>query len=323
MRIRNVFLIVVFGAAGMFSQNGPGGRSNAIKNDPPLMSLDVAVFDSQGKPVTNLSRTDFEVLEDGVAQTVRSFTPADTPYHILLLLDCGDNTRARLKLLTDALASFADQLRTGDRVEIAAFGTEVRVLLDWNADKTSKIDFEDNRICMGTDFYGALNWSVNELRNVSGRRSVVVFSDGFQADIARQEVEKNGYRIHRVVPPAKDGGFQRVLKEVQASGALFYFVAVDTDLNPDSEAGVPIQDLQQVRARMEQLAEESGGRIVFPRESSEVVPLFRRIGRELGSSYGLGFTPQPTKDGNYHTIEVRVRGENYLVQQSRKGYKAD
>jgi len=307
----------------MLSQNGPTRGLNPNKMDIPTLSLDVAVFDSQGNPVTNLNRSDFEILEDGTPQTIRKFNPVDTPYSILLLLGCGDSTRNRLKLLTDAMEQFVDQLRTTDRVEIAVFGTEVRVILDWSSDRRGKIHFEDNAICRGTDFYGALEWSAHELREVPGRRSVVVFSDGFQTNMARREVEVNGIRLGRIVPPAKDEAFQKVLNKVQESGAFFHFVAVDTDLNPAVKAAATVQDLQQIRARLEELAEESGGRIVFPRETSEIVPLFLRIGRELGLSYGLAFAPQQPKDGNYHTIDIRVRGENYLVQQSRKGYKTN
>src|SRR5689334_11241123 len=37
--------------------------------------VDVVVRDKHGNPVRDLQQSDFEVLEDGVAQTVGSFTP--------------------------------------------------------------------------------------------------------------------------------------------------------------------------------------------------------------------------------------------------------
>ncbi len=42
-----------------------------------LVVLDVVVTDKQGKPVRNLSRQDFTILEDGEAQTIASFEPPD------------------------------------------------------------------------------------------------------------------------------------------------------------------------------------------------------------------------------------------------------
>jgi hypothetical protein len=100
-------------------------------------------------------------------------------------------------------------------------------------------------------------------------------------------------------------------------------VAVDTDLNPGLEYAGPVPDLQQVRARLELLANGSGGKIVYPKSTKDVVPLFLDIGRELGSAYSLAYTPLRAKDGKYHTIDVRVHGENYKVEQSRKGYTAN
>jgi VWFA-related protein len=323
MRIRMVFLIVLLSTAGMLSQNGPVGGLDSHKIDNPQLSIDVAVFDAHGTAVTNLIRSDFDLLVDGVPQKIGSFTPVDTPYNVLLLLDCRDSTRDRLSLLTGAIAQFTNQLRPGDRMEIAVFGSEVHVVLDWNAERSEEIHIGANSICKNTDLYGALAWSTKEVLKVPGRRSVVVFSNGYQTEIHRQEMQVNGVKVQRIVPPIKDAEFQKVLKMAREGSTPFYIIAVDTDLNPGSRNAGPVQDLQQLRARVEQLAEVSGGRIVFPRESSEVVPLLLQIGRELGASYSLAFTPQHTRDGNYHTIDVRVRDENYHVQPARKGYTAN
>ena len=315
MRIWIVLLLFLLSTAGMLSQNGPDRN--------PQLSVDVAVFDPHGRAVTNLNRSDFELLEDRVPQKIGSFTSVEKPYNILLLLDCRDETQDRLSLLTGALAQFTDQLRPGDRMEIAVFGSDVHVVLDWNSDRRGGIHVADNAVCKNTDLYAALDWSTKEVLKVPGRGSVVVFSNGYQTGIRRQEISVNGIKLQRIVPAAEDAEFQRLLKMAREGGTPFYFVSVDTDFNPGSRNSDPLQDLQERRARVEQLAEASGGRIVFPRESSEVVPLFLQIARELGAFYSLTFTPQHTHDGSYHTIDVRVRDENYHIQLARKGYTAN
>jgi VWFA-related protein len=322
MRISIVFLIVLLSTAGMVSQNGPGGLDSSGK-DSPSLSLDVAIFDPHGRAVTNLNRTDFELLEDGIPQKISGFTPVDTPYNILLLFDCTEGTRDRLTLLTAALSRFTSQLRPSDRIEVAVFGSEVHVVLDWKSALSDQIHIDDNPACKTSDLYSALDWSTKQVLKTSGRRGVLVFSNGYQTEIHRQKMQVNGVGVQRIVPPARDTEYQRVLKLVRESSTPFYFIAVDTDLNPGTLESGSVQDLQELRARVEQLAEVSGGRVVFPRESSEVVPLFLQIGRELGASYTLSFTPQHTRDGNYHTIDVRVRDENYLVQPARKGFTAN
>jgi VWFA-related protein len=221
------------------------------------------------------------------------------------------------------MQQFAGQLRTTDRIAVAAFGSRVHTLLDWSADKKRTINFVDDPICRSTDFYGALDWSVRKLREVSGRRGVVVFSDGFQTEVARKEVTVNGARAMRVISAKDDHEFQRVATRVRQAGSPFYFIAVDTDLNPGPSYAGPVPDLQQIRARLEQLADESGGRIVFPKNTQDVVPLFLQITRELGTSYSLAYAPLHSRDGKFHSVEVRVRGANYQVHQSRNGYTGD
>jgi Ca-activated chloride channel family protein len=291
--------------------------------DVRLVSVDVTVVDAQGRSVPDRTREDFEILEDGVPQTIRNFSPVDSPYNVLFLLDCSESTRDRLKLLVDTMEQFVSQLRPSDRIAVAAFGSRVHTLLDWSSDKKRKINFVDDPICRSTDFYSALDWSVRKLRDVSGRRGVVVFSDGFQTEVARKEVVVNGTRVLRVIPPKDDREFQRVATRVREAGSPFYFIAVDTDLNPGPSYAGPVPDLQQIRARLEQLADESGGQIVFPKTAKDVVPLFIQIARELGTSYSLAYTPPHARDGGYHSIVVRVRGGTYQVHQSRKGYTGD
>lgn len=323
-RVFPVILVILSGSAfAALSQDTPSRAPDAIRMDVRLVSVDVTVVDAQGRSVPDRTREDFEILEDGIPQTIRNFSPVDSPYNVLFLLDCSESTRDRLKLLVDTMEQFVGQLRASDRIAVAAFGSRVHTLLDWSSDKKRKINFVDDPICRSTDFYSALDWSVRKLRDVSGRRGVVVFSDGFHTEVARKEVVVNGTRVLRVIPPKDDREFQRVASRVREAGSPFYFIAVDTDLNPGPSYAGPVPDLQQIRARLEQLADESGGQIVFPKTAKDVAPLFLQIARELGTSYSLAYTPPHARDGGYHSIVVRVRGVSYQVHQSRKGYTGD
>src|SRR5262245_24390154 len=58
-----------------------------LKVDVPWVVVDVTVTDPNGRTVSDLTHDDFEVLENGVPQQVRSFTPIATPYNVLLLFD--------------------------------------------------------------------------------------------------------------------------------------------------------------------------------------------------------------------------------------------
>jgi hypothetical protein len=93
--------------------------------------------------------------------------------------------------------------------------------------------------------------------------------------------------------------------------------------------------MQQVRLRMELLARESGGRIVFPQRPSDYAALYERIATELGSSYSLAYAPPnpsgaadpagpagPSGNAQRHQIEVRLKNSALQVRQSRDSYVA-
>ncbi len=322
LRYAAIVLIILCGFAGVF------GTRVLLSEDPPYtisvnvprVSVDFTVFDSTGKPVTDLNRYDFDIFDNGERRAMQSFTSIRNPYTIVLLLDCSESTRDRMTLLASTLARFVDQLGPNDRVTIAIFGTEIEVLMDW--DGTSQpLSTWDNPMCHGTNFYNALDWAQNKLRGASGRRGVVVFSDGRESNIERKQVNADGVKVRRIVSPEEDSEFQKVLKGARDLGAPFYFVAVDTDLNPGAEYGGPVEDLQQIRARLNRMADATAGSVVYPNQSREVVDFFLQISRDLAISYSTSFTPIPFKDGKIHKIEIRPRGEEgYRVRQSRNAY---
>jgi hypothetical protein len=59
----------------MLSQNGRIGVPASSEKDHPQLSLDVAVFDPHGRAVTNLNRSDFDLLEDGSTSEDQQFHP--------------------------------------------------------------------------------------------------------------------------------------------------------------------------------------------------------------------------------------------------------
>jgi VWFA-related protein len=309
----------------------PPQQGVTIKVDVSLVTVDVVVSDAAGRAVTNLTRDDFEVYEDGKLQEIRSFEPVDSPYAVLLLIDCSTSTQPFWPFLVESGHRFTSRLGPQDSVAVAQFGGSYKTLLDWKPHGSGGIPIQiqpDDRSCNNTDFYGAVSQALVELRKTFGRKGAVILTDGVHNDIPVQRVGSNG-GVRRRVDAEDDAGFQKVLRQVKASDAVLYFVAVNTDLNPGGLAGSrgrynpdDLYDTMQVRSRMELLAEVSGGRVVYPREPGDVVPLFEQIGRELGTCYGLGYPPPSSGKDGYRNIEVRVRDKTLQVHQSRIGYEA-
>jgi VWFA-related protein len=328
-RIPAVFLLFV-AAVTICAQNEPVFRVNV-----PLVSLDVSVLDPAGRPITNLTADDFSILEDGQQRELKNFSPIETPYHMLALFDCTGSTREAWPFLLKSLNGFVSSLRPQDRIAVLAFGGGTTVVLNWTSRNTEPLNVQmkmPSPLCDRTDFYGALQSAATRMRDVTGRKGVIVFTDGVHGGIPSRSTRVGGVTLARFVDSSDDQAFLNVRRQIERGDTVFYFIAVNTDLHP-SDVDAPnlfpgtaytpmsLFNLQQVRSRMEQIALASGGRIVFSQRTSDTGVLFEQIVRELGTSYSFGFTPTAIADGSFHRIEVRVRG-GMQVRQSRDGYVA-
>src|SRR5262249_41222777 len=144
---------------------------------------------------------------------------------------------------------------------------------------------------------------------------------------------------NRLLEAAEDRPYQKALREARTQRIPAYFVAFNTDRNfePNTIGGDEYRSLQVifpkssiadrylagVRSRMEEMADVSGGRVLYPERLEDIVPLYQQIGSELGTSYTVGYvSSNPTVDGSFRKIEVRAAEGKLRLTQSRNGYYA-
>jgi VWFA-related protein len=327
--------------------------THSITVDVSLVTLDVMVSDTAGRAVTDLTQQEFQIFEDGQPQEIRTFAPVESPYSIVLLIDRSASMESHWPLMDPAIARFVANLKAQDRVSIGAFderSKKVELLLDWRTvENGSSIQVAINPVTKGNqsisvtgggpgvisfrtpakDFYAAIDWSIQRLAEVGGRKGVLVFTDGRQPGAPVKGTTVDGVTYPYLVDGQDDGDFRKLLRAVQSSKARFDFVAVNTDLNPAGDPlqlsslfDTPLTFGMSVRSRLEQLAKISGGRVSLPKRPEETVKLYEVIAHELGTSYTLGYSPASAtlKDGRYHRVEVRSKRQGLKVQQTRDGY---
>ena len=141
--------------------------------DVPLISVNVAVTDVEGRLLSTLSREDFLIYEDGSLQQIQQFSPVNVPYNVLFLFDCSGSTRPRQSLMAAAIDRFINKLRPQDTFAIAEFGVSVELRSSWrergDAGSTKAL-LGTSAGCSGTDLYGALEWSAGRMQNIQGGR---------------------------------------------------------------------------------------------------------------------------------------------------------
>jgi len=310
-----------------------------LQVDVPFVSVDVTVQDVAGKNINNLSQDVFTVLENGVPQKILYFLPVSSPYNILLLFDRSGSTQDKWLLMQRAVAGFITNLRPQDRIEIAAFDYSVEVQLPWTNDRRKSLlalpQLIGTNRAGSTEFYRSVDQTLRrEFKKITGRRAMVVLTDGRDTSLYAEAVKRN-----RLLDPKADRVYQTALRAARAQRVPIYFIAFNTDKNFEPNqigadeyrhlrqifpnSSLPDGYLSGVRLRMEEMAQASGGRVLYPQRLDDIVPLYQQIGSELGTSYTIGYvSSNSTDDGSFRRIEVKARESGLKLTQSREGYYA-
>ena len=171
-----------------------------------LVSVPVVVTDANGRYVSDLEQSDFEIVENGVKQRVSLFKPVTEPFSIVLLLDTSISTQAKLGDIRRAAQVFVDQLQKSDRIKVVTFDDQVHEMNEFSADRAVvKKVILNTQTGYSTKFYDGMNVALESLREIEGRKAIVVFSDGvdYRSDYASAEstlrsLEQDGVVVYPI-----------------------------------------------------------------------------------------------------------------------------
>lgn len=331
----------------------PAGDARPAAAAVPVR-IDVVVTDPQGRPILNLSPSDFEVIENGAQRApaaielrtlVRTGAVEASPID-----SAADEERAAQQAGARVFAFFLDEFHVGagadsERVRetLARFVDEqlapqdVAVVLKPLEPVTAirfTRDRESLRAAIGRfvgrsgdyaprsrfeeQYIGRALEAVKAARNqivAAGLRELTMRIGELGADRGVIVLVSGG--IVARDSPAPRGRPADLQGVVRASSR--YHLAIYT-FNPEAagENGAPDAERQRRRATLEWLAAQTGGRAALDAES--FAPGFQRMADDLAAYYTLTLGPEKT-DGRFHPVEVRSRARNAQVR-ARPGYWA-
>lgn len=309
-----------------------GDGDEKISIDTALVQLNVGVVDRQGRAITTLTTNDFTVFEEGVRQPIQSFEPATAPFSLVLLLDVSGSTMSFRTTLKQAAIRFLDALSPQDRVSVIAFNDKVKTIADFTTDYGKiayAIQYADGK--GGTELYQALNYSLAQLAKEKNRRkAIVVLTDGVDTQLrmtdgrAAGDALTNQAAINAIKPEASPA-FSRVLNVADGQGVTIYPLALPSgdpkriaDPNPRQ-----IAIYTSARARMQALADRTGGRLNEIRRLEDLGYLYAEVAADLRTLYTITYRPtsaQP-RTGGWRAIRIEVARPE-LVARTRPGYFA-
>src|SRR5262249_30446787 len=126
--------IPVLATALLLAQEPP-----AIKVYVGLVNVAFTARDAQGRLVTDLTRDEIEVLEDGARQPVQFFgRSGDLPLEFAVLLDMSGSQEHFAHAHRDDLHAFATKALTpADKAMLVCFGDHIRIATDYTASSTT------------------------------------------------------------------------------------------------------------------------------------------------------------------------------------------
>ncbi|PYV19660.1 MAG: VWA domain-containing protein [Acidobacteria bacterium] len=281
----------------------PGARisDQTYRVSVDLVNVFCSVWDRNSNAfITTLTRDDFAIYEDNKKQEISNFSrETNLPLTVALLIDTSQSVAPKLKFEQQAATNFFySVLKDRDRAMLLEFDSGVTLVQDFtnDANKLAK-QIKTLRAAGGTALYDALYLACDEklIREV-GRKAVVILSDG--EDMSSKAT------------------FDAALEMALKAEATIFAISV-------SRGGFfGVGQNKSGDRVLQQLAEETGGRIFFPFKVEELEEAFQQIGSELRSQYNLGyFSANTQRDGTYRKIEVKL-AEKGLRTRYRKGYYA-
>lgn len=280
----------LLGAAVLTAQQQPIFRSAAR-----TVPLYATVTDAAGRLVPDLEQGDFEVWDNDKKVELSLFENSVQPITVVVMLDTSGSMTMNLDLLKQAATQFVIRLLPEDRARIGSFSDKIRVApADFTNDRDELMRILRDDIQFGnpTALWDATDAGMDALKDLQGRRVVLVFTDGADTYSRRSQGD--------------------VLTRARAEEFLIYAIGLRSRMRG--------QGVTKPDPGLRKVAEETGGGYFELSRTDELNSTFTRVASELHSQYVLGFSPK-VLDGKVHKLEVRITRPG-LVARARKSYVA-
>jgi len=332
---------------------------DSVKVFTEEVRLPVVAFDSYGHYDPTLELDDILVLEDGVAQQLRSVR--HIPANVLFILDTGGESSglggaSKNTSLTRQVASrLVTQLQDGVSMAVIMSGNTTEMVQPWTTDKATVLRTLKNKLIStkrSRISESIANASAQLRERPEGSRHVVMITDGVDtpgSKVNREEAIRKLIAARATVHIISYTEFvQQKIEHSSSSGTTGQrppssdpIAATDPTLPPgvtrSPSFGIGIRfdpAMRRVRKAYEaevkkseqaltNIAEETGGKIMLPVNSQEMLAQANEVARAIGAEYVVTYRPKrplaEATPGEYRRIEVASRRVG-LSLHARRGY---
>lgn len=261
----------------------------------PEVTVYVSVLDAAGQPVSGLDADDFQLAEGGrPVDLIRFVGGGSSPVAAALVIDRSLSMQeaGKMKGARQAALAFMQQMRPGDRSALIAFNEDVELYQEFTGD-VSLLEDAVRRLRPegGTALYDSLVAGVDALRAESGRRALLLLTDGRDCRDDPSCPDEYGSR-HTL---------DKAIDYAVAAGQPVYVIGLGRP-GGRGQSGVDERVLRRI-------ASETGGEYLHAPDAEDLAALYRGIAVTLQQEYAFTYrSPRPFYDGTRRDISVAVGG---------------
>jgi VWFA-related protein len=297
-----------------------------------LVEVEVSVTDSKGNYIRDLKPENFLILEDNLPEKLATFEEgSDSPRLVLdqsvaypktvggsintpstlttvkpsdrlkkssesnlfILFDTSNYMYRGFVFAQDSISDFVRSLEGVDKLALYSYSRNLSRVAPLTADRMRVLRGVRQRVA-GDDaaLYNGLLMTVKDAAPLSGRKAIVVFS--------------NGPDNASLVPP------EDIAELAQSTGTIIYMISTrEAQTEPVSSAV------------FERITKATGGKAYFAKDWKSEKQAFSAIRDDLAHLYSLTYYPQPNPNRGFRKITVKLVGKDmqkYRVR-TREGYR--
>ncbi len=276
-------MLFLFSASQIFSGPAWAADARSVKitqfdlSGYPTVKTYVSILDGNGKAVRGLGKHNVALKENGVPVRVKEMKVVRAsgdrePLSLALVIDkSGSMAGNKITQAKASVLRFISLMEKGDRASLFAFSDDVVKAESLTRDR-EKLKKSAGGIQTGgnTALYDAIAQGVDSVQRRSGRRAVIVLSDGIS--------NRGVYTI------------ERAIEHATKSYVSVYVIGLGADVRT---------------ARLERIAHKTGGTYFFTPSAEGLLGIYETISRRIKNEYVVSYDTK--QRGTYlRNVDLRI-----------------
>jgi Ca-activated chloride channel family protein len=289
-----------------------------VRIETNLVTLNVAVTDRKGNYVRGLTRDYFSITDNGVKQTIDSFSSENSPASIGIVYDMHPSSDEQVSIVLAALKQFSQNLGPQDEFCVYVFGNNGSLTTEFVPTADQVREFVQNGDRKGpTSLYDAIYAASNRVSGMRNpKRLLIILTDGSD-NKSTHSVKELRLHLRSINLPVYSVTFGRDNRRMYGYADLYRtgprqtFSAFETS---ELDRGV-----------LYEISKTTGGQSFDAnvRNRFYLSALCEKVLREVNNQYVIGFYPD-AREGKWHKLKISLSGmpSGRHKVTSRRGYQS-